>query len=311
MSDWTSEIAWRQEHLDALPGKTYYEWLDSLNRASMLFVRNSADLVGHLNKFVGTSVYVMDLPSGFDFEAGRLLLNYLAALASLRDVQRMVHHKLWPEREEKAHACDTCGRSNSTRTKWESEIWDPKLDELLGDQRVTFLNKLRDYVVHYGTPRMTVTSQLQAASSQSAMEMTNAVGISREELLKWRSWSSRARSFIVEHDQEAIELLPLVNFYSERVREFALWFVLQIEGKVGLATREYVSKRNDFQTWYGVHEAYAQYRVVHNGEYHRRRVNARLARAAVEKHGWRIITSNAAGECVAGESRWPTPPDPR
>jgi hypothetical protein len=158
---------------------------------------------------------------------------------------------------------------------------------------------------------MTVTSHLQAASSKSPMEMTNAVGISREELLKWSGWNARARTYITGHDGDTIELMPLVAFYSQRVREFALWFVQEIEGKVGLATREYVSKLNDFQTWYRVHEAFAEYRVVRSAEYHRRRVNARLARAAIEKRGWRIITSNATGECVVGESEWPPPPDPR
>ena len=277
----------------------------------MLFLRSTEDFLAHLTKFVGTSVYAMDLPSGFDFEAGRLLLNYLAAIAALRDAQRAVHHRLWPDPEKTDRVCETCGRHESTRTKWEVEVWDPKRDELLGDHRVAFLNKLRDYVVHYGTPRMTVTSHLYAESSDSATMMTNAVGISREELLKWRGWNSRARTFIAEHDEEAIELMPLVQFYSERVREFALWFVGQIEGKVGLATREYVAKLNDFQTWYGVHEAFAQYRVARSRHYHRRRVDARLARAAVEKHGWRNITSDAAGECVVGETDWPPPPDPR
>jgi hypothetical protein len=84
------EVDMRESHLDALPGKPYSELLDSLNRASQVFGGNSLELERHLGQFVGAPTHVNDLPEGFDVETNRLLHNYLASLATLRDVQRMV-----------------------------------------------------------------------------------------------------------------------------------------------------------------------------------------------------------------------------
>ena len=83
------EVDMRESHLAALPGKVYSEWLDSLNRALEVFGGNSVELERRLTQFVGTPTHVNDLPEGFDVEANRLLHNYLASLATLRDVQRM------------------------------------------------------------------------------------------------------------------------------------------------------------------------------------------------------------------------------
>jgi hypothetical protein len=136
MPDFASELPWRQEHLDGLPGKVYHEWVESLNRAAKLFSRNTEELCDHLVQFVGTTVFVTELPEGFAPEAARLLLNYLAALAGLRDAQRAVHRRLWPDRDDEDRACETCGRSEPKRTKWEIGVWDPKREELLGDERI-------------------------------------------------------------------------------------------------------------------------------------------------------------------------------
>src|SRR6267378_3649686 len=80
-----TEVDRRESHLAALPGKVYSEWLDSLNRASQVFTGNSLDLERHLTLFVGTPTHVNDVPDDFDVEANRLLHNYLASLATLRD----------------------------------------------------------------------------------------------------------------------------------------------------------------------------------------------------------------------------------
>jgi hypothetical protein len=59
--------------------------------ASNVFSDNTTELMNHLTKFVGTMLHVNELPDDFDVEANRLLHNYLAALATLRDVQRAIH----------------------------------------------------------------------------------------------------------------------------------------------------------------------------------------------------------------------------
>lgn len=311
MPDFANEMPRRLAHLDGLPGKVYHEWGESLNCASKLFGRNTAELRSHLAKFVGQPTDVDELPEGYDAEAARLLLNYLAALAGLRDVQRVVHRKLWPGPGEEAGSCETCGRSEPKRTKWETEVWDPKREELLGDERIVFLAKLRDYSLHYATPVMTVATHFESVSGAGGpMKMTNAVGIARDELLKWSGWTAKARAYITGHDGDTIDLLPLVLFFSQRVSEFFQWFTAQIDGKVGRETQEYVYKHNDLSAWYEVHETASQYRVLRNSEHLRRHVKARLERAKIRNRSFRVIAPDENGEWVVGESDSPPlPPD--
>jgi hypothetical protein len=312
MSDFATEMPRRRAHLDGLPGKIYYEWGESLNRAAKLFSKNSEELRDHLMQFVGKPIFVTELSEGYDAEAARLLINYLAALAGLRDAQRVVHHRLWPDPDEgENRACETCGRRDPKRTKWEVEVWDAKRQELLGDGRIVFLTKLRDYSLHYNIPLMTVASSFESVGGPGGpMVGKNAVGIGRDELLKWDGWNKRARDFINGHDGDTIELMPLVAFFSERVREFIQWFFEQIDGAVGRETREFVDKHNDLKRYYDVHEASAQYRAVRSAENHRKRVEARLERAENKTGGWRTIAVDGNGESVVGESDWPPlPPD--
>ncbi|MFL0294395.1 hypothetical protein ACJH6J_25600 [Mycobacterium sp. SMC-18] len=288
-ADFATEFQRRRAHLEQLPGKVYHEWAESLNRAAKLFSRNTEELCAHLGQFVGQPTVATELPEEFDEEAARLLLNYLAALAGLRDAQRVVHRRLWPDPVEEAGSCEKCGRSDPKRTKWETTVWDPKRLELLGDARIVFLTKLRDYSLHYATPVMTVATQFRSlGGSGGPMQMANSVGIARDKLLEWSGWNATSRAFITEHDGDIIDLLPLVAFFSQRVREFITWFGAQIDGAVGQEAREYVEKHNDLRAWYKVHEASAQYRAVRNSEHHRRRVNARLERAAYTPVSWRV-----------------------
>jgi hypothetical protein len=310
--DFATELPRRQAHLDQLPGKTYHEWGESLNRAAKLFSKNSEEFRDHLMQFVGKPIFVTDLSEGYDSEAARLLINYLAALAGLRDAQRVVHHRLWPDpQEDEKRACETCGRRDPKRTTWEATVWDSKREELLGDGRIVFLSKLRDYSLHYNIPLMTVASSFTSIGGPGGpMVGKNAVGISRDDLLKWDGWNKKSRAFINEHDGDTIELMPLVAFFSQRVREFIKWFAEQIDAEVGQETREFVDKHNDLKRWYDVHEASAQYRALRNNHHLRKRVEARLERARNKTVGWRIITVDPNGNGLVGDSDWPPlPPD--
>jgi hypothetical protein len=82
------EMDRRNAYRDGLPGRKYRDWFEALNRASRVYGGNSAELDRHFQQFVGTPMFVSEFPEDFGFEAARLLHNYLAGLASLRDVQK-------------------------------------------------------------------------------------------------------------------------------------------------------------------------------------------------------------------------------
>lgn len=205
----------RNAHLDALPGRIYRDWLDSLNRASKVFSDNSSELEQHLTQFVGTPKFVSELPDDFAEEAARLLHNYLAALSTFRDVQRGIHRKVWSERFAPDNPDDK-------RTKWEVEAWAPKVDELFGDPPVVSLIDLRNYSPHYAIPMMSTATSFQAPSGALGPKLwNNTVSVDRSDLLKWDGWRSKGRQYITSHDGDKIEILPLLAIYSRRVREFS------------------------------------------------------------------------------------------
>ncbi len=194
----------RNAHLDALPGRIYRDWFDSLNRASKVFSGNSGELEQHLTRFVGTPKFVSELPDEFAETAARLLHNYLTALSTLRDVQRGIHRKIWPERFAPDNPDDK-------RTKWEVDVWTPKVDKLFSDPPVVFLVDLRNYSLHYAIPMMSTATSFQALRGAGGpMVWNNTVSVDRNDLLRWDGWRSKGRQYIKSHDGDNIEILPLI-----------------------------------------------------------------------------------------------------
>jgi hypothetical protein len=296
-----SEVDMRESHLAALPGKIYSEWLDSLNRASQVFTGNSLELERRLTQFVGTPTHVNDLPEGFDVEANRLLHNYLASLATLRDVQRMVHHKLWPDR----HAPDN---ENDKRTVWEVKVWEPKRDRVFGDDAIKFLVDLRNFSVHYAIPPVRMGTRLHGEGGSPVMQ-ENSVLLDRAELLKWSGWKGASRRHIEAHDGD-IEFLPAIATYSTKVREFYGWFWEQVTGdeKVRVDLAEYHGKTNEYRFWRKVESTFSHFGPDGPRIYKHRLAAARLERAAFGTSGWRVIAPDESGEWVVGTTDWPSLP---
>jgi hypothetical protein len=296
------EIEGRESHLAALPGKVASEWFESLKRAVQVFNGNSIELEKHLIEFVGTTVHVDDLPDDFDAEANRLLHNYLAAMATLRDIQRSIHHKLWPEK----YAPDD---PDDKRTKWQVETWEPKVAEQFGADPIRFLSDLRNLSLHYSIPpvRLTTTWHIQAGES---VEWRNVVALKRDELLKYSRWSGAARRYINTHDGD-IEFLPVIETYSTRVRAFAEWFYGVVEDAVRQDLAEYIRKNNEYCYWRHVEGTWGQYGPDGRRVQFRKVAEARLERAMADTWGWRNITRDENGEWVVGERDPDWPPLPR
>jgi len=297
------EVDRRETDLSELPGKIYSEYLDSINRASQVFSRNALELETHLRLFLGAPTHVDELSEGFGDEVNRLLHNYLAALSSLRDVQRMVHRKLWPAR----YAPDS---REDMRTVWEVEVWEPKRDAAFADDAVKFLVDLRNFSLHYAIPLSTIGTKISWLGGGPLVQ-ENSVKLKRSELLKWGSWKASSRRYIESHDGD-IEFLPAIAVYSTRVRSFYEWFWDQVIGEVRIPLDEYQSKTNEYMQWRKVEATFGQFGPDGRAIYRSPLAAARLERAAYGTKGWRCFTPDADGEWIAGESDWdPLPIGPR
>jgi hypothetical protein len=303
-SSWTTpfgeEFDRRNAHLDALPGKKYQEWFDALNRASRVYGDNGIELNDHLQRFVGTPMFVSELPEDFGFKAARLLHNYLAAMATFRDAQRGMHRRVWPER----YAPGT----EDKRTKWEVEVWSPKINELFGDEPTVFLVDLGNYSLHYAIPAMSTATSFQAVGAPGgAMAMANTVAVNRNELLKWDGWRSKGRKYITSTPSDSIDIVTPIAVYSTRVPKFFKWFWDQIESSDRLNIHEHRCKSTEWSHYLEVEHTSTQFGPDGRKVVRPRLAEARLRRAAYGASGWRLFSLDAAGEWVVGERDpgWP------
>jgi hypothetical protein len=302
------EVDRREALLAALPGKLAYEWFESLKRATQVFNGNTVDLQRHLAQFVGTTIHVNHLPDDFDVEANRLLHNYVAAMATLRDIQRSIHRQLWPEPhdDDDDRVCPTCGRRDPKRTKWQVEVWEPKTAEQFGDDAIRFLGDLRNFSLHYSIPPVTLTTNWHAIGG-GPMQWQNIVALNRDELLKFSSWSGAARRYINTHDGD-IEFWPVIAMYSTRVRTFASWFYGVVEDKVRSDLAEYIAKNNEFRNWQNVEATWGRFAPDGRRVQFPKVAEARRLRATAGTCGWRLIAPDENGEWAVGESDWPPLP---
>jgi hypothetical protein len=213
----------------------------------------------------------------------------------MRDVQRMVHRKLWTER----HAPDS---KDDKRTVWEVNVWEPKRDELFGDDAVKFLVDLRNYSMHYAIPLSSSGTTVSWRGGGPVIQK-NPVRLSRAELLKWDGWKNASHTHIESHERD-IEFLPAIADYSTKVREFYAWFWDQVNTEVRVELDEFHGKKNEYELWQKVESTFSHFGPDGRSVYKPRLAAARLERAAYGTKGSRVFTPDDNGEWVVGESDW-------
>ncbi|WP_147378909.1 hypothetical protein [Mycobacteroides abscessus] len=301
--NWAEEREKRLRHLDGLPGKLHHERFEVLNRASRLFSSNGVELSNHIGRFVGTTEYSSNLPDEFEHEAVRFFHNYIASVATLRDMQRTTHRKLWPERIPEEDRRDEFDR----RTVWEVEVYEAKVAELFGDDDIKFLFDLRNCALHHTVPMMAIGTRVSWEAGHY-YEHANTVELKRSELDKFSSWGGPAKRFLRTQEKD-VEFLPLLQKYSTRASEFFGWFWEQVYAKVRVEVEEYYRKRSEFGYWLAEENAKPDFEEHFGGNpipgtLRRNRAPARSERCAFGTTGWGGISVNTSGVAVVGESDW-------
>jgi len=298
---WGIEREQRLAQLGTLSGKYHHERFEGLNRTSRLFGTNGEELVRHISTFVGTRQHVDDLSDEFEHETVRLFHNYLASVATLRDVQRATHRKLWPTRIP----AEQRRNSNDSRTVWEVESYEPKVTALFGDDDIKFLFDLRNFTVHYAVPVMSIGTTFSHRPPEP-MRQINTVDLLRAELDKYSKWSGAAKRFLATQADD-VEFLPLIEKYQSRARTFYGWFWDQVKDAVRAEVDEYHGKSTEFGLWLAEEMAKPDWgddNMPVPGSIRRNRARAHAARFANGTGGWRTNTVEPGGGIVLGESNW-------
>ncbi|MCK8615778.1 hypothetical protein [Gordonia sp. C13] len=300
---WAVEREQRLEHLGRLPGKLHHERFEALNRASRLFSTNGVELTNHIAKFVGTLQHANNLPDEFEHETVRLFHNYIASVATLRDIQRATHRKIWPDKPPK----DERPKPDDPRTYWEMEVYSPKVVEMFGNDDIQFLFDLRNCTVHHSVPMVSIGTNWSWGQNQPFVHANN-VALKRSELDKYTKWTSASKRFLKSQHGD-VDFLPLLEEYSKRAREFFQWFWEQIQEAVRLEVEEYYRKRSEFDHWLSEEQAKPDFQQQYGGNpmpgtLRRNRARAHAERCAFGTTGWGGITVDSKGVAVVGESDW-------
>ncbi|WP_018178506.1 hypothetical protein [Jongsikchunia kroppenstedtii] len=304
---WAEERERRLEYLDELPGKDHHERFETLNRTSKLFSANGQELHNHLATFVGTPKHVRDLPDDFEDEAIRLLHNYIASVATLRDIQRATHRKVWPTRIPEAER----NGKDDHRTIWEVQVYTPKVTDMFGDDDIKFLFDLRNCTLHHTVPVLSIGTRWRHVPP-APVEWINSVELKRDELEKFSKWTKPALRFI-ETQEKNVAFLPLLEKYSTRAREFSGWFWDQVKEAVFQEVNEFHSKSNEFRGWLSEELVEPDWDDTTGnpvpGSLRRNRAVAHAKRCEFGTTGWGGIAVDSAGVATVGESDWePLPP---
>ncbi len=197
----------RLEHeLNELPEKAVTDDLQMVEMALDLFENNGSELLSELDKHATPEVVGGLFSPSRRHELDdlrrlttRLLHNYLASAATLRDLCRNI----------------TCA--------WKARLPEYQArvtTEFANDSLSRFVHELRNYSLHNKLPL--VSSNLHIRF-QPIRKTTSGIMLSRDTLREGAKWTTLARLFLDQSDS-AIDLRSVVQNYTAKVQSFYSWF---------------------------------------------------------------------------------------
>lgn len=221
----------RIRYLEQMPGYKIKQELDALNLASWIMSENVQHIERHLSEFIGTGKTIHELPAAYSSESSRLLLNFLASVGSMRDVQLRLVHTYW-------------GKDSD----FDVGTYRPKVAGLFGSGPAKFLIDLRNYTIHRGAPEAHVRSTLAWEHGQSARRL-NSVHFKKSALISWSKWTSPSRAYLNSLPED-FDLADPIEHYSRAARDFFGWFWEEFVQKHSIERDQYVTRAAEFWAWY-------------------------------------------------------------
>ena len=223
------ELADLDEKKEGLPGFKIALHISELKTSKYIENKNFDNLNGFILKNLGNQV-LLSINNHEDFlifrqEMFRLLLNYLASIAALKDISRNIKNKL----------------NEKIRIQYDEQI---KVMTL--DYTIDFLQNLRNYTLHKKLPLFSVKfSAYRKNIFDEKMEIKQVLYLKKNELLKWKKWSKNSRNFIKSHEKDELDLSEIINNYHIHVEGFTNYFIYTIreEYKIELTELETINKR--------------------------------------------------------------------
>ena len=139
----------------------------------------------------------------------------------LRDVVRRLHNVVAAVKTLVDHSRRIVNDLSVSDTFMEQ--YSLKVSESFGIPEHTFVQKLRNYVLHYNLPPIvdTVHWKVGDIPGQGTIEM--GITLDGATLLKWDKWNRQERALIASWKDGKAPLIEIVESYSQTVESFYRW----------------------------------------------------------------------------------------
>jgi len=232
---WTNPFAAEYEHRKAevlaMAGFEFKVDLEALGRAGHVLVKNADDLVSHPRVFLHGRRYVPHVSDEYENELVRFLHNYLTAVYSLIEAQRVVMRHRWGD-----------------QSQFETGIYTERRRAVFETGEAEFMTELRNYCTHRSIPVPGMVTTLFGEAGQPP-QIRNALKLDRDKLLGWKKWTAPAKAYLRAKDPE-FDLLPVIQSYINGVRQFFDWFVQEIQNQNADITDAYMTAAQELRDWY-------------------------------------------------------------
>ena len=239
-------------HIEALPGHVLKEDLEALRRCVHVFSKNAQQLVTQVGELLHSQQFSRDVSEKYVNDLVRLLHNYLTAVTSLVDSQRVVMRHRWPTARVYEGICATCDRplpSNESLSEFEAHDYAEKLTAAFETDEAAFMNKLRNYCTQYSIPLPELGTTMRREQGMPGVEQVNTLQLDRDKLLRWNGWTQSAKRYL-EGQEEHFNLVPIIERYVNAAGEFAQWFWLEINQRSLMLIDEMNTKAMELKLWY-------------------------------------------------------------
>lgn len=293
------EVQRRKDHIESLPGTRLRNDLDALNRCSYTIGTNGQELMDHMSTFIESQINVRSLSDQYVMELVRLLHNYLMAVTTLIDAQRVVMRHRWPVEGK-----------DDKRSEFEKTAYSEHLQKTFDPGEAAFMVKLRNYTTHYSIPLPGISTNVSWQGADPLLHV-NQLQLDRDSLLLFDGWSAPARRFL-QAQEEKFDFTPIIERYSSAVRKFYQWFWDEINSRSAEQIDEVLSKAREMFLWYAEHDLHPDW-LTSGGEPpadwngRKFRASKRLERYEHGTKGYRPIVVSSCGSAAMHDDAdaWP------
>jgi len=221
--------------LRSMPGREVLLVLNDLDSSAQVFVDNYHELRKYLQYvqtnpgyiFLGLDQARKQQMEDVFAETRRLVHNFLAASFTLVDHSRCTRDRITPALSD-AYQVESGRRFTS-------------------DGVAQFWQGLRNFQTHYRPIPLHIVGR--AFPPYPPDPPSRALMMRRAELLEWDNWTSAAKAWLRENDDD-IDVLDTSTNYFEKVKDFQLWFLEQMRQTRELDLAAFLKREEEYHLLY-------------------------------------------------------------